>query len=422
MISNSNDDITNCDLISPIFSSTPNAATKLPNQKKQSLTNVKHPLINLPLSKNTCKLTQTQGNELVDTFDVFQTNAHDLEKKKLESEHNNTTDDCSTNNNDNINLNIIKNQSFLHRNRKESTELSPSSSVLNIDERKLHSSSKIREIVERLQSARSNINDSLVNTMLKNTDNDVLVGDQEEIDDNTQISNVYVNVPQKCQQQNENQSDNTSMPLSVVEETEKTCNNLDNNQEISENVVPTTTNDSISLKTSPRSSPTVKVKKLTVADTFDENTPPIINSQQAILNDKATRSKHRPLSSSSICSTSSTSSSGSTYLASVESLTDHSENELSMTLCERACAEIIDSENSYINDLGQVIKGYLTDWKEGACLKTDELKILFSNIEKVYEFNSMLVERLMAAGHDPIGIAKCFIELRERFDVYTTYW
>lgn len=81
--------------------------------------------------------------------------------------------------------------------------------------------------------------------------------------------------------------------------------------------------------------------------------------------------KHRPLSSSSICSTSSSSSSSSgtdhiggklntSYLASIESLAD--EHDLTdphsgMTVFERACMEIVDSERSYVNDLGEVIKG-----------------------------------------------------------------
>lgn len=84
------------------------------------------------------------------------------------------------------------------------------------------------------------------------------------------------------------------------------------------------------------------------------------------------RTKIRPLSSVSISSTSSSSSSASdehssiqnaiSYLASVESLADHSENELailssSLTVTERACLEIIDSERTYANDLGQVIRG-----------------------------------------------------------------
>lgn len=81
--------------------------------------------------------------------------------------------------------------------------------------------------------------------------------------------------------------------------------------------------------------------------------------------------KHRPLSSSSICSTSSSSSSGSehlnaklttSYLASVESLADQSETELvdphtGLSVFERSCLEIVDSERSYVEDLGQVVRG-----------------------------------------------------------------
>uniref|UniRef100_A0A1A9UK30 DH domain-containing protein n=1 Tax=Glossina austeni TaxID=7395 RepID=A0A1A9UK30_GLOAU len=159
------------------------------------------------------------------------------------------------------------------------------------------------------------------------------------------------------------------------------------------------------------------------------------------------RLKHRPLSSLSICSTSSSSSSGSgldhlgckhstSYLASVESLADQSENELmevptGMTVFERACLEIVDSERSYVNDLGEVIQGsalflirsrtYLFDWKERACLRYDELKVLFSNIEEIYEFNVALLKKLIDSGLDPVKISACFIEMKNRFEVYTTY-
>ncbi|XP_049289598.1 uncharacterized protein LOC125767260 [Anopheles funestus] len=166
----------------------------------------------------------------------------------------------------------------------------------------------------------------------------------------------------------------------------------------------------------------------------------------------------RPLSASSICSySSSTSSSGSelhlpggkgsapgSYQASVESLADHSEpehngnvlrhcegmNELGspiitfvagMTMCERAVREIIDSESSYVKDLGQVIRGYLEDWKERACLKHDQLKVLFSNIQEIYDFNFKLLNRLREAKGDPVTISNCFIDLHAEFSCYTTY-
>lgn len=62
------------------------------------------------------------------------------------------------------------------------------------------------------------------------------------------------------------------------------------------------------------------------------------------------------------------------------------------------------------------------DWKERACLSYDELRILFSNIEEIYEFNTTLLKQLINSDMDPVKIAKCFIELRQGFDVYTTYW
>ncbi|XP_059613455.1 pleckstrin homology domain-containing family G member 3-like [Phlebotomus argentipes] len=147
----------------------------------------------------------------------------------------------------------------------------------------------------------------------------------------------------------------------------------------------------------------------------------------------------RPLSGSSIYSLSSTSSSSgeeiqavklgaaTSYLASVESLADHSDTDgisafgSGLTMCERAVMEIIDSERCYVEDLGQVIRGYLDDWKERACLSLDDLTVLFSNIREIYKFNTFLLESLKSAGRDPVGIAKCFIELNDKFAVYTTY-
>uniref|UniRef100_A0A1Q3G2Y5 Uncharacterized protein n=1 Tax=Culex tarsalis TaxID=7177 RepID=A0A1Q3G2Y5_CULTA len=154
----------------------------------------------------------------------------------------------------------------------------------------------------------------------------------------------------------------------------------------------------------------------------------------------------RPLSASSISSYSSSSSSGSdhlhlagvtrgiptSYTASVESLADPSECEQGggsgaggvtsgLTMCERAVNEIVDSERSYVEDLGQIIKGYLQDWKERACLRVDELDVLFSNIQEVWDFNSRLLSCLNAAKGDPVLISGCFIDLHEDFDCYTTY-
>lgn len=65
---------------------------------------------------------------------------------------------------------------------------------------------------------------------------------------------------------------------------------------------------------------------------------------------------------------------------------------------------------------------YLNDWKEQACLKTDELNTLFGNIQQVYDFNVILLGELELSGMDPAKIAKCFIKLKDKFDAYTHYW
>lgn len=68
------------------------------------------------------------------------------------------------------------------------------------------------------------------------------------------------------------------------------------------------------------------------------------------------------------------------------------------------------------------ISRYLQDWREKGCLKLDELSVLFSNIQDIYEFNSSLLEQLIESKADPSIISKCFIDAYELFDVYTTYW
>lgn len=65
---------------------------------------------------------------------------------------------------------------------------------------------------------------------------------------------------------------------------------------------------------------------------------------------------------------------------------------------------------------------YLHEWRERDCLKADELKVLFGNIEDVYEFSIILLNELEQSGLDPTKISNCFIRLQDHFNVYTKYW
>nr|XP_053620614.1 uncharacterized protein LOC128681066 isoform X2 [Plodia interpunctella] len=174
----------------------------------------------------------------------------------------------------------------------------------------------------------------------------------------------------------------------------------------------------------------------------------------------------RPLSMSSIASSSSTSSSGvqnkggvnSAYLASIESLDDHSDADMTsatgsnnfvnnagilntsvseegnlttlprqesevpgLSQLERVCAEIVQTENVYVEDLRQVVEGYLHVWRRESTFSDEELTELFNNIEDIYAFNRSLCEELNSCQLDATCIARCFVNNTTGFSVYTSY-
>ncbi|XP_013145613.1 PREDICTED: uncharacterized protein LOC106108863 isoform X2 [Papilio polytes] len=175
----------------------------------------------------------------------------------------------------------------------------------------------------------------------------------------------------------------------------------------------------------------------------------------------------RPLSMSSIASSSSTSSSGvqnkggvnSAYLASIESLDDHSDVDMTsangstnfvnnagilnpsvsegcsenlphqqtldemsgLSQLERVCAEIVQTEKVYVEDLRQVVEGYLHVWRRDATFSDEELSELFNNIEDIYTFNRSLCEELNTCRLDATCIARCFVNNTAGFAVYTSY-
>ncbi|KAG4067613.1 hypothetical protein HA402_005385 [Bradysia odoriphaga] len=340
---------------------------------------------NIPLSKNTCKLTQA-GNELVDTLDSKLFSSCDslndpVEKKRLSKTISSGHEPPKVAKSSNILKIIQRLQSVNGSQTDDEIEESGSMSTSEVNSINGHQSEPLAEAVNYFVKIPTDLAEveNFKNLQLSDVNGD-LVKSEETVPSQPTIESILENGCKSHSNQNEHE-DLTTQRVSLPKDvTESPFNN----------------------KTS-----------LTIPD--------------------IARLKHRPLSASSICSTSSSSSSGSensaskigvSYLASVESLADHSENELisgNMTLCERACREIIDSEKTYVDDLGQVIKGYLQDWKERACLKLDELKTLFSNIEDVFDFNSILLKQLLNSGTDPVKIAKCFLSMKDRFDAYTVY-
>ncbi|XP_075392326.1 pleckstrin homology domain-containing family G member 2 [Tenrec ecaudatus] len=89
---------------------------------------------------------------------------------------------------------------------------------------------------------------------------------------------------------------------------------------------------------------------------------------------------------------------------------------------ERVAREIVETERAYVRDLRSIVEDYLSPLLDGGALglSVEQVGTLFANIEDIYQFSSELLEDLedsCTAG----GIAQCFLQRSEDFDIYTLY-
>ncbi|XP_023505489.2 pleckstrin homology domain-containing family G member 2 isoform X3 [Equus caballus] len=89
---------------------------------------------------------------------------------------------------------------------------------------------------------------------------------------------------------------------------------------------------------------------------------------------------------------------------------------------ERVAREIVETERAYVRDLRSIVEDYLGPLLDGGVLglSTEQVGTLFANIEDIYEFSSELLEDLEGSGSAG-GIAECFVQRSEDFDIYTLY-
>lgn len=88
-----------------------------------------------------------------------------------------------------------------------------------------------------------------------------------------------------------------------------------------------------------------------------------------------------------------------------------------LSISQRVVTEIIETERSYVDDLEQIVTGYL-------CYLRDTLEQhaeLFSNLEEIYKFNKDFLFQLEECYLNPGAVAACFVENASKFDVYTHY-
>ncbi|XP_053208182.1 putative uncharacterized protein DDB_G0277255 isoform X2 [Panonychus citri] len=132
---------------------------------------------------------------------------------------------------------------------------------------------------------------------------------------------------------------------------------------------------------------------------------------------------------------------------------DHDDNSIVMNYTEHVIMEIVETERTYVNDLSEIIEGYLIYFKrlisnQGSTPPTTTTTTslsslstpasstsssssrnkcficvdqLFGNIEDIFKFNSKFLSQLEDCDFKPRRIAKCFIQQSKGFDVYTQY-
>ncbi|XP_057618494.1 pleckstrin homology domain-containing family G member 2 isoform X2 [Chionomys nivalis] len=89
---------------------------------------------------------------------------------------------------------------------------------------------------------------------------------------------------------------------------------------------------------------------------------------------------------------------------------------------ERVAKEIVETERAYVRDLRSIVEDYLGPLMDGRALglSMEQVGTLFANIEDIYEFSSELLEDLESS-NSAGGIAECFVQRSEDFDIYTLY-
>ncbi|XP_074225775.1 pleckstrin homology domain-containing family G member 2 isoform X2 [Camelus bactrianus] len=89
---------------------------------------------------------------------------------------------------------------------------------------------------------------------------------------------------------------------------------------------------------------------------------------------------------------------------------------------ERVAREIVETERAYVRDLRSIVEDYLGPLLNGGVLglSAEQVGTLFANIEDIYEFSSELLEDLESSSSAG-GIAECFVQRSEDFDIYTLY-
>ncbi|CAC5403608.1 Pleckstrin homology domain-containing family G member 1,Pleckstrin homology domain-containing family G member 3 [Mytilus coruscus] len=90
---------------------------------------------------------------------------------------------------------------------------------------------------------------------------------------------------------------------------------------------------------------------------------------------------------------------------------------------QRVVTEIIETERIYINNLKDILEGYMGFIRNSPELKIseDHISALFGNIEEIYDFGKDFLHDLETCGDDPVKVAECFVKNNDGFRIYAQY-
>ncbi|XP_028393074.1 uncharacterized protein LOC114517514 [Dendronephthya gigantea] len=94
-----------------------------------------------------------------------------------------------------------------------------------------------------------------------------------------------------------------------------------------------------------------------------------------------------------------------------------------LTYAEKVAHEMIVTEKIYLDNLKQIIDGFLGPVANDSDLDVSKESIddLFINVEEIYQFNWVLLQDMEKCNFDPVKLAKCFVVNEIGFDIYTKY-
>ncbi|CAG9530808.1 unnamed protein product [Cercopithifilaria johnstoni] len=99
-------------------------------------------------------------------------------------------------------------------------------------------------------------------------------------------------------------------------------------------------------------------------------------------------------------------------------------NSGTLTQLDRIAMELLETERSYVNDLNDIIQGYLNflvDHREEFEMTVDDISNTFGCIERIFLFNKKLYHDLDAAQLSVVSMAKCLSDNMDGFNDYVMY-